>query len=128
MPRLTRRGALVSVALVLNLSAWDFGAALGGAAEKPDSLGVQAPQDSVSAADSLAREIAPPATKPEAVRLYEGDLSDGQGNANRTAPVYRKWWFWSIVGGVLLSAAVIGAGRGDEARPNLPDFPDPPER
>jgi hypothetical protein len=123
-----RLGACISIALVLNLSIWDFCVALSGSTEKPDSLDAQTPPGAVSTPDSSALEITPPTIETKAIRLYDGDLSDNEGDTNQAAPVYRKWWFWSIIGGALVTAAIIGAGGGEEARPDLPDFPGPPER
>lgn len=128
MPRLKRAAACMSAILVFNLSVWDACLAFGESAEKPDSLNAQAPPSAVSAPDSSALKMTPPRPETKAVRLYGEDLPDNKGEVNQTAPVYRKWWFWSIAGGALVTAAIIGAGAGEEAGPDLPDFPNPPER
>lgn len=133
MPRLTRPAACVAVALVVNLSAWDLCLAVGGSTEKPDSLDTQVPQGAVLAGDSSAADpsefgVAPPASEASTVRLYDGDLFGDRGEAPERTPVYRKWWFWSIIGAALVTAAILGAGGEEEATPDLPDFPDPPNR
>lgn len=152
MPRLMRRVACLSIVLVLNLVVWDLCLAAG-AAEKPDSLNAQMPGEAIPAADSSASrrsagdptatspttagptttdtsalKIAPPAGEASMIRLYDSDLPDSEEGANSTAPIYRKWWFWSVIGGALVTAMIIGAGGEEEAGPDLPGFPGPPER
>jgi hypothetical protein len=125
--------ACLAVALALNLATWDLRPAFGQSGEEPDSLNGPALVDTVSAEETSTPSspaIQLPAFVPEArpMGLAGEDSRQHDQAAGRKAPLYRKWWFWSIVGSTLVTAAIIGAGGGDEARPDLPDFPDPPEK
>jgi hypothetical protein len=52
----------------------------------------------------------------------------GAPGEGRKAPIYKRWWFWTAVGGVVATAVLIAAGGKDETTPDLPDFPNPPAR
>lgn len=140
-----RPGAGLCVILVLNVAVWDFCLAAGG---RPGPINTETPGEAVPAADSSAANqaapnqsasdpavadpsapgIVPPAGETGVTRLYDSDLPGSQGGPDLTVPIYRKWWFWSIVGGALVTAMIVGARGEEEAGPDLPNFPGPPER
>jgi hypothetical protein len=106
----------------------------------PPSAG-QTPPDSTAAA--LPMGITPPhdfrqregsdqimitGGAPGAGSGSQTDAEAGAPEGSSKAPFYRRWWFWTAVGGAIATAVLIGASGGDEAPPNLPDFPNPPER
>jgi hypothetical protein len=40
-------------------------------------------------------------------------------------PVYKKWWLWTIVGGVVVAAVVVGVAVGVATQPGFnPSLPD----
>jgi hypothetical protein len=143
-PRLKRRWAWVAVVLMLNLALWDLCAAAGESDENLDSVDERLPDQAPPPAPpgpspanpaSDAPKLPPPVGDGSTIRLIDPDLvGDGsaRGDADAAgadrAPVYKRWWFWTIVGGAVATAVVMAAGGGDEARPNLPGFPPPPER
>jgi hypothetical protein len=47
--------------------------------------------------------------------------------AERRTPVYKKWWFWTIIGGVVVAGAVAGGVVASQSHSwnNLPDIVNP---
>lgn len=85
---------------------------------KEDSLATPAPLDSTDF------EV------PAGLTFSDSVLADTlYAKKKEEQPIYKKWWFLALVGGVL-AATIIAVASGDdgEGRQNLPEFPDPPEK
>ena len=52
------------------------------------------------------------------------DRRDVPAASDRPTPVYKKWWLWTIVGGVVVAGVVVGVtvavlNSGDDFHPSL---------
>ena len=86
---------------------------------KQDSLGTAAFEDTAAA------------LVPTELTFSDSGLADTLYARPQTKkqPFYKKWWFIAIVVGAV-TATVIAIASGDEgeAKEDLPEFPDPPDR
>jgi hypothetical protein len=58
------------------------------------------------------------AHEPGSTNAIRNDVGAGSRNNDDERPVYKKWWFWTAIGVVVLSAVVIGAAAGQKSDPS----------
>jgi hypothetical protein len=86
---------------------------------KQDSLATTAVEDTATALIPTELAFSDSAL---ADTLYAGEKRQEQ-------PFYKKWWFIAIVvGAVTATVIAIASGDQDEAKEDLPGFPDPPDK
>ena len=91
-----------------------------------DSLDASPEASPVPAAVPGGPAIAPPSSRDQLI-FENRDGSVGKP-ARSHAPIYKKWWFWTVAASVAATAVVLSVGGAEESRRDLPDFPNPPER
>jgi hypothetical protein len=65
---------------------------------------------------AMAHDPGKSPTSPNVLRTDGGPGAEsGQGEAR---PIYKKWWFWAVVGGAVASAVVIGVVTGHKSDPS----------
>lgn len=104
--------------------------------ESPDA-GSKNIQAATTSSSGDATSSSPPANvatsenRPFAVATIKGLPASSSAESNavheaktdaNTAPLYRKWWFWTIVGGVA-AAGAVGLGVGLSGSANGPQIP-----
>jgi iron complex outermembrane receptor protein len=55
---------------------------------------------------------APPAASAGASNLADGVAASASTPADRAAPVYRRWWFWALIGGGVAAGLGVAAAAG----------------
>jgi len=99
--------------------------ATAGEADAPDSL--VSPQEAPQRAGEEA-VTAPSRPSDHLILTGQGMTKSSDTPVPKKAPVYKRWWFWTLAASAVAAAVVLGAAGAEESRRDLPDFPNPPER
>lgn len=68
-----------------------------------------------------ARKTDDPPAVPAATSAADGKAQPGISQTDTRKPIYKKAWFWAVIGGVAAVGIVVGAVAGTQARPAGPD-------
>ena len=138
IPRMVAWLFILSVVNLAAVDPWALASA-GGLAQmdgEPAGEPAGAPAGEVDAPDSLASPrdpgqeavTAPSEPFDHLILTDRGPAIGSDTPASKGAPVYKRWWFWTVAASAVAAVVVLSATRAEEPRKDLPDFPNPPDR
>jgi len=93
---------------------------------EPDKIEKTPPAEhpTATAATATTTTTPPPATEPAATttttETQPTAAATTQKPADKPTPLYKKWWLWTIVGGVVVVGVAVGVGAGVAASSSSP--------
>ena len=130
--------ASLFVVLVMNSVALDpcILASESGQTAPTDAELPEAPAGTADVPDSLASPqgaggeafTAPSRPFDQLILTGQGAAKSSDTPARKGAPIYKRWWFWTVAGSAVATAVILSVAGAEESRKDLPDFPNPPDR